>query len=371
MSAAKIYLVPASGDGTDYPELHTATLPLPAGGPVVLRVDADQLSTAVTQLMLQGVDGQTPATAMTTAARTEAIEAPLATIAEQANPKRLPGELAVLFGPGVTRETAQAWRRRHPLWGRCVLVGRPRRQAESLVRRLESLGGRAVVLPAVEIGPPPDPAAVERMLARLPEFDWLVFTSVNGVAAFVEQLFSSGRDLRALAGSQLAAIGPGTAEALAAHWLRADLVPARYSSEELAETLLPQAAGRRVLLLRADRGRDVLYRQLAAVAQVEQTAVYSQRDAATADPAILELVRQGKIDYAAASSSNIARNLVRLLGIGTPAAPLRPPRFVSISPVTSAALREVGVEPAAEAGVYSIDGLVQAIVDLELRSAQD
>jgi uroporphyrinogen III methyltransferase/synthase len=370
MADPNITLVLAAGDRADCVELQAVPLPLGAGRPVVLRVDAGQMLAAITQLVQQGVDEQTPAAAMAATSPAQPIEGPLAKIAERAAARQLPGEWAVFFGPGVHGETARAWRSRHPLWGRSVLVGRALRQAESLVRRLESLGARAVVLPAIEIGPPPDIAAVQQTIARLAEFDWLVFTSGNGVTAFVEQLFSSGRDLRALAGRLLAAIGPGTAETLAAHWLHVDLVPSQFHSEGLAAALLPLAQGRRVLLLRADRGRDVLYQQLSAVAQVEQVAVYSQRDTAAADPAVLHLVHQGAIDYAAASSSNIARNLVRLLGMGTPAAPPRPPRFVSISPVTSAALRDAGVEPAAQAAVFTIEGLVQAIVGLEQRSPQ-
>src|SRR5262249_50788333 len=149
--------------------------------------------------------------------------------------------------------------------------------------RLEQLGAVCSVLPAVEIHAPPDWAPVDQALSDLPSYDWLVFTSANGVRFFLRRLLEGGRDLRALGAIRLAAIGPGTAAALRDFHLGADLVPAEYRSEGLAAALKDHVAGKRVLLARADRGRDLLREELLRVAEVRQVAVYSQADAARPD----------------------------------------------------------------------------------------
>jgi len=248
------------------------------------------------------------------------------------------------------------------LSGYSILVTRPRRQAEALVGQLEALGATVHSLPVVEIGPPPDAAAVDRAIARLPEFQWLVFTSVNGVEAFLTRLEESGRDLSALANLRLAAIGPKTADALRARQLSVAIVPPEYRSECLAETLLPLVAGQRILLARADRGRELLYEQLGGIAHVEQVAVYSQADCVQADAEILNLLRLGKIHFVTLTSANIVRSFARLLDEASRQRLGQDVRVVSISPVTSAAARELEIPVASEASENTMDGLVAAIL---------
>src|SRR5262249_25579287 len=150
--------------------------------------------------------------------------------------------------------------------------------------------------------------------------------------------------LRALGPLRLAAIGPATADALRSYHLEPDLTPAPYSSEGLAAALKERARGQRLLLARADRGRALLREELAAVAEVEQVAVYSQADAVEADGPALSALRRGEIDLVTLTSSNVARALVRLLDEEA-LAWLRSgrTRLVTISPVTSAAVRELGL----------------------------
>jgi uroporphyrinogen III methyltransferase/synthase len=163
----------------------------------------------------------------------------------------------------------------------------------------------------------------------------------------------------------LAAIGPATADALRIYQLEPDLMPSSYRSEDLAENLKEQAAGQRILLARADRGRDLLRQELAAVAQVDQVAVYSQVDALEADAAILDCFRRGEIDYVTLTSSNIVRALKRVLDETCQSRILAGDvRLVSISPVTSAAVRECGWPVAAEAVEYTTAGVLEALISL-------
>src|SRR5207247_2025474 len=138
---------------------------------------------------------------------------------------------------------------------------------------------------------------------ELSGYQWLVFTSANGVHAFLRRLRQSGRDLRALGNLRLAAIGPATADVLRSYHLEPDLVPHEYCSESLAAALKSPAAGQRVLLARADRGRDLLRIELSAVAAVDQVAVYSQIDAIDASSDVFDHLRRGEIDFVTLTSS--------------------------------------------------------------------
>src|SRR5262249_39914317 len=159
-----------------------------------------------------------------------------------------------------------------------------------------------------------------------------------------------------------------TADALRGYHLEPDLVPAEYRSENLAAALKERATGQRVLLARADRGRELLREELAAVAEVEQVAVYSQVDAIETDAEGMQQLRQGEIDFVTLTSSNVAAALIRSLDAATRRRIEKgETRLVSISPVTSATVRELGLAVAAEAVEYTTAGVVAALVALARR----
>jgi uroporphyrinogen III methyltransferase/synthase len=271
----------------------------------------------------------------------------------------------VVIGPVAALHARLGWVERRPLFGKHVLVTRPRGQATELVHKLELLGAATDVLPVIEIRDPADWGPVDQALRRLPEFQWLVFTSVNGVHAFVRRLRQLWLDLRALGGHKLAVIGPGTAEALRAYHLEPDLMPAEFRSESLAAALAPQVAGKRVLLARADRGRDVLRQELEAISDVEQVSVYSQVDLDCRELPAFRALSEGRIDFVTLTSSSIASAFLRAIG-----SQVREKvksgviQLVSISPVTSAVIREFDVPVAAEATEYTTAGVVQALLKL-------
>jgi uroporphyrinogen III methyltransferase/synthase len=254
--------------------------------------------------------------------------------------------------------------RGRPLAGKRVLVPRPRHQAADLVQKLEALGAVPLVLPLIEILPPDSWAAVDDRIARLGEFDWLVFTSANGVRFLFERMRTTVPDAPTVR-PRLAAIGPSTAEALTEFGLKADLVPAEYRSESLAAALAERAAGRRILLARADRGRDILFAELSKVADVDQVVVYRQTDPAVGGGPEHDALCRGEIDFVTLTSANVARALVRSLD---PVARNRVfaghMRLVTISPVTSAAVKELGFAVAAEARDFTADGLIAALVEM-------
>jgi uroporphyrinogen III methyltransferase/synthase len=192
-----------------------------------------------------------------------------------------------------------------------------------------------------------------------------VFTSANGVHAFIARLKKTGNDLRALGGVKLAVIGPATADALRSYHLEPDVIPPVYNSESLAAVLKERAAGQRILLARADRGRELLREELSRIADVEQVAVYSQVDSVDTESEALACLRRGEIDYVTLTSSNIARSLIATLDeTSRERIKIGAVQLVSISPETSGAITKLGLPVAAEAQVYTTAGLLDALVKL-------
>jgi uroporphyrinogen III methyltransferase/synthase len=234
-----------------------------------------------------------------------------------------------------------------PLRGRTVAVTRARAQSSGLAGRLRALGATVVEAPAIRIVPR------EVELPALAGFDLVCLTSPNGVSILFDRLAERGEDARALAGATVAAIGPGTARALAEHGIAADIVPERFIAESLAASLEGHLV-RRALIARAAQARDVLPDALRA--RGVEVAVVSLYDT-IADPLSAEdLAGARAADYITFTSSSTVRFFLAVgeLGPGT--------RIASIGPVTSATLREHGHEPDVEAGRHDIDGLVDAIV---------
>lgn len=286
------------------------------------------------------------------------ITCTLEEIPEVLAPGKLRPPVLVILGPVVSLAERYSWFQRRVLFGQTVLVTRPLEQARELREKLTELGANVLIQPAITIEPPLDWAPVDAALARLGEFDWLVFSSANGVRFFLNRLLASGKDLRLLGRAKLAAIGPATADALAEYHLRADLQPDEYRAEALAEALASSAVGQRVLLLRASRGREVLSEHLtAAGAMVEQIVVYQSRDLTEPTPEIMAAMQAGRIDWTTATSSAIARSLVGMFGSA-----LHQTKLLSISPLTSAVLSEHSFAAQGEAVEYTTDGMIAALL---------
>lgn len=334
-------------------------------GTLVVYMGMSRLPQIVRSLTAHGKPPDTPAAAVQSAStgQQRTVCTTLAGLEAAVKAEGLSAPAILLIGPVVARRPERSWFEARPLYGRRVLVTRPRGLAAGLVRKLELLGAVAHALPALEFRDPPDWSAVDAALDRLGEFQWLVFTSANGVHSLVRRLTALGRDLRALGGVKLAAIGPATAEALAGYHLRADLVPAEeFRAESLAAALVPRVAGQRVLLARADRGREVLRQELAKVAEVEQVAVYVQADAIDPAAEVFDALRRGEIEFVTLTSPNIARGFLGALDEATRGRVHGGTvRLVAISPVTSAAVRDLSFPVAAEAAVYTTDGVIDAL----------
>ena len=263
----------------------------------------------------------------------------------------------IVVGDVVSLRAKLSWFEKLPLFGRKIVVTRARRQAGTLAAELRHLGAEAIELPTIEIRPASDYGPLDRAIGELEKYQWLVFTSVNGVAYFLERLALSAKDPRAIRG-RIAAIGPATAEALKHAHLKADVVGEEYVAEGLINALAAyDFAGSRVLIPRAAAARDVLPVELrrrgAAVDVVEayRTAAPVDLDARAAQ------VLAGRPDWIAFTSSSTVENLIGAAGADA----LADVRTASIGPVTSASLRKHGVAVGVEAAVFTVPGLVDAI----------
>lgn len=339
-------------------------------GTLCIYMGVARLPVIVAELLKHGKNPDTPAAIVERASVGEqrSVFSRLADLEVARRNAGLEAPGLILVGEPVAHRPPHPWFEARPLFGRRVLVTRPPHQAGEMVRQLEHLGAVVHRLAGVEIREPADFAPLDRALGQVRDgdWDWVVFTSSNGVHALLRRLDVLGRDLRDLGRVKLAAIGPKTAEALREYHLRADVVPdSTFSSEGLVDALKPHVAGQRVLLARANRGRELLRDELAKVASVEQVTVYDQIDAVAPDAAVLDHLRRGEIRYVLLSSSNIARVVLRAFDETVRGRVQRGEvRLVAISPETGRVVRELGFPVAAEATAFTAAGLIDALIGL-------
>lgn len=253
------------------------------------------------------------------------------------------------------------WFEQRPLFGQSFLITRPEHQAAELRYPLSELGAEVLVQPAIEINFAHDPAPLNEAIAQLKSFDWIAFSSRNGVVFFMERLRNLNFDFRMLGHLKIGAIGPGTGEELARYGFKADVIPDEYRAEALVEAMADQVAGKRVLLPRASRGRDVLPVGLAQHdADVTEVIAYESTDVTQVSPEVQRRIETTGFDWLIVTSSAIARATAQLVP-----EVLKSSNIVSISPITSDTIRELGYEVSVEAKVYTMDGIVEAILAYE------
>ncbi len=285
------------------------------------------------------------------------VVATLGTIADEAAREEIKAPALVVIGQVAGRRESLRWFEDRPLHGRTVVVTRARAQASGFARTLRSLGASVVELPAIAIEPLIDSDEVSRVVETISGYDLICLSSPNGVEQLFKALHRHGLDARALAGVDIAAIGPGTGEALASHRIKADVVPERSVGEGLVRALGRfELKGRRVLVARAEQGRDVVPDALRdRGAEVDLVALY-RTVRGTPDPRSVEAAADA--DWITFTSASTVENLTLAMPDGLPAKA----RIVSIGPITSAAVREAGLEVAAEAVSHDLDGLLEALL---------
>jgi uroporphyrinogen III methyltransferase / synthase len=346
-------------------------------GTLVFYMGVKRLAANAAALIEAGRDPEEPAAAIErgTMDGQRTVVATLGTLAEAVEREGVGAPALIVVGPVVERRESLAWLERRPLHGRRVVVTRARAQASGLAATLRELGAEVVELPAIKIESQIEGDEVRGAIERIGDYSLICITSPNGAHLLFEALETAGLDARALGGpaatqatetspgggarpsTVVAAIGPGTARALAQHGIAADVVPERFVAEALVEALASvEVAGRKVLVARAAEARDVLPDALRERgAEVDVVALYETlRD----EPGEEEIEAAQSADYVTFTSSSTVRNLTEALGDRFPGAA----RIVSIGPVTSEAARTAGLEVHVEAERHDVDGLVEALL---------
>ena len=348
------------GSALDIPGIATAR------GTKVVLMGMSRLRSTLQALMLAGQTGDEPAAAIqwATTARQRTVRATVATLADAVEAAGLGSPAVVVIGSVVELAPELDWRERLPLAGRRIVVTRTREQASELTLALRELGAEVVEMPTIRLIPPSDKQAFAGAVVDSRHYDWLIFSSPNGVKRFFEAFFAVYEDIRELGGARIAAMGAGTAAELKKYGLMVDVMPKKAVAEELIAEFDRKAddfggvAHATMLWVHAEKARDVIYRELMKrKAIVDECVAYDVAPEA-ADKAAA-LLADGA-DVITFTSSSTARHFAQM-GLSLPAGC----RIASMGPITSAALRELGMPPSIEAELHTIPSLVQAIVRME------
>ena len=268
----------------------------------------------------------------------------------------------IVVGDVVKLHDTLNWFESKPLFGKRVIVTRAREQASELKRLLEDSGAQVLQFPTIEIAPPASWDSLDRVIDG--KYDWLVFTSTNGVASFFQRLFEKGKDVRSLGGVKIAAVGQTTADDLRARGIQPDVVPERFISTELLPLLAQDQHGIRTAVIRAEEGRDELITELRKRGGEVDLGIAYRTVAADYDlDELRELIAGDAIDVVTFSSASTVDHFFEKLTADERARVLKRAAVVTIGETTSAALRKYGKEPDVVAAKASIAALHDAVID--------
>jgi uroporphyrinogen III methyltransferase/synthase len=280
---------------------------------------------------------------------------------------RTPGVLVV--GRVSQLRNHLRWFDARPLFGKRIIVTRAREQAGDLIEQLEELGAETIEAPSIRIEAISRDDALDIACREASGYDWIVFTSVNGVEHFMRCLMEGPGDVRSLKGPRLCAVGPATAERLGRYGLKVDLIPDEFHAEGVADALRGTGSidGARVLLPKADIAREVLAEELRkGGAQVTEVVAYrtvSESGSRDSDPDIYKMLLERQIDIVTFTSASSVRHFVKLIGEEQATDLLAGTLVASIGPVTAEAAQQMGIETSIMPKEYTVPALVQAILD--------
>jgi len=319
------------------------------------------------QLMAHGRPPETPAALIRWGTKPEqqVLVGTLADINAKALEKGMTNPAVIIVGEVVSLREKLSWFENKPLSGKRILVTRAREQASLLSEKITALGGEPLEFPTIMLEDPEDWSLVDRCIEELERYNWVIFTSVNGVEYFFRRLRHQGRDIRALHRAHLCAIGPKTREALEGYGLLVEYVPTEYRAEEIAAGLRGKITpGERVLLPRAREARKVLPEMLRKMgAHVEDVAVYRTVPVTDKGETLKNMIHRGEIDLVTFTSSSTVRNFMHLIGEHSFGTLEKRPVTACIGPITADTARRLNLPVDIQAEVYTIDGLIEAIIN--------
>ncbi|MGA8943162.1 MAG: uroporphyrinogen-III C-methyltransferase [Thermoactinomyces sp.] len=337
---------------------------------LVILMGIKNLSNIVEQLIKFGRDVQTPVALIRWGTRIEqeTVTGTLGNIVRKAEESGFRSPGVIVVGEVVRLRDKLTWFEKKKLFGKRILVTRARSQSRELSEKIEALGGEALEFPVIRIVPPKRQELFDQALRRLDEFDWVIFTSVNGVKHFFGRLLELGIDIRRMAKARIAAIGPKTAEVLKEKGLLVEVLPNEYKAEALVESLRSCVKkGERILLPRANIARKILADELEKIGCIVSDVDAYDTVLETADAeAIAKKLEDRQIHVLTFTSSSTVRNFVKVLRTAREdfLSLLQGVSVVCIGPITAQTAEECGLKVDRVAETYTIDGLVEALKQL-------
>lgn len=318
------------------------------------------------QLIKHGRDKDTPVAVIRwgTTSRQKTVVGTLSTIVQIAKDIKPPA--ITIVGEVVKLRDQLNWFETKPLFGKTIVVTRSREQASDFADKLYEHGAHVIEFPTIEIAKPDDVKPLDDAIKAIHTFNWLVFTSTNGVDCFFQRLFELGRDVRDLKGLKLCAIGPATEEGIKKYHIKVDCRPPKFVAESVVEELKKVTAikGESFLLPRADIARGFLPEELQKLGgKVTDLVAYKTIMAQPKDVDLVEKAKNGEIDIVTFTSSSTVRNFVQIVGEKNVAALNGRVQYASIGPITTQTAEEMGLRISIAASEYTIPGLVNAILE--------
>lgn len=337
---------------------------------LVSYADGAQIETIIDKLLTHGRSPEEPAALINhgTLPRQATISGSLTEIQKVVRETDRRGPAVLVVGSVVELGKDLSWFDSKPLFGKRILVTRPKAQAADLVERLSNLGAEPIEAPMIRIEPPKDYGPLDEACELAGTFDWVVFTSVNGVDSFLQRLIHGAKDIRELRGVRLCAIGPATALRLTEYGLKVDLIPTEHRGEAVAEALrsADTLSDRRILLPRADLARewlpDELRRTGAEVVDVTAYRTVLAGGEKDKGPDIYKMLLEQEIDVITFTSASTVRNFVKVLGPDPAADLLNTTVVAAIGPITAEAATRLNIETTIMPSTYTVPALIDAIV---------
>jgi uroporphyrinogen III methyltransferase/synthase len=288
----------------------------------------------------------------------------LGNIVERAKAAGLKAPAIIIVGDVVNLRSSLKWFEIRPLMGKRIVVTRAREQASELIKLLSDLGAECLEYPTIKVVLPAKEAPLNLAVQNLAAYDWIVFTSINGVSFFFKRLFAAGKDVRALGRIRTAAIGPATAKRLADFGLFSDIVPDTYRAESVVEAFRKEDIGGKMILLpRAQEARPVLPAELRKMgAEVDEVTVYVTEPVRDNVDQLLEQLENKAIDLITFTSSSTVKNFKKLIPSADFNRLLDGVAAAAIGPITAETAKNLGFEVHIVADSYTIPGLCEAIL---------
>ncbi|MDA3787583.1 MAG: uroporphyrinogen-III C-methyltransferase [Desulfobacula sp.] len=333
---------------------------------LVFLMGVKNLENIVKNLIKHGKPSDTPIALVRwgTTARQKTVTGTLATIVERVKQAKLKSPAIIVIGHVVSLRDELAWFDKRPLFGKRIVVTRARAQASDLVSKLSKLGALCIEIPTIQIVPPEDTAPLKKSIENIKDYDWLVFTSVNGVKFFFDTLFDMGLDVRVLGHLNFACIGPVTKERLKNYGILSDILPKTYRAESVIEAFSRvDIKDKKVLLPRAKQARTILPEELTKMgAQVDDVVAYETKLNSDGKKELISLLEDNEIDAITFTSSSTVTNFMSLLESKNAKKLLKNVVTASIGPITSDTARSLDIEPDVEAKDFTIQGLVNSLL---------